>query len=311
MKSTNKMKKISAAVALLGCALSANVMAQRSDVEHAYNGAYNPSWYIAPSINTMRPDDKFGSDHHGDGLGLRFGKAISPTWDIQFGPTYSRQRYNGLRYQQDTLGVDALYMFSRGRFSPFVLLGAGAEYDKVNIYSRSIAHDRTSPYVNAGLGFQFAFGDQWGMQADVRRAHSYISGNEFGFDRANTNIATVGLTYAFHKRAAPALVARMTPPEPAIAAAPTIIVAPPAPVTPAPSPPRFERITLSATELFDEIKRYRTFADACSDLTFIESGESSSDPLHKAVRQGCERARGPSPATYAMHPSDARRSGST
>jgi DNA (cytosine-5)-methyltransferase 1 len=28
---------------------------------------------------------------------------------------------------------------------------------------------------------------------------------------------------------------------------------------------------------------YRTFADACSDLTFLESGESSADPLHAAV----------------------------
>ena len=251
MKHTNNMKKISAAFALLGCAVSATVMAQRSDVEHSFGGAYNPSWYIAPSVNTMRPDDKFGSDHHGDGLGLRFGKAISPSWDIQFGPTYSRQRYNGVRYQQDTLGVDALYMFSRNRFRPFVLLGAGAEYDKVNIYSLNIDRDRTSPYVNAGLGFQFSFGNQWGMQADVRRAHSYLRGNEFGFDRANTNIATVGLTYAFHKRAAPVMAARMTSPEPSVAAAPTIVAAAPTPVIPAPAPPRFERITLAATELFE------------------------------------------------------------
>jgi OmpA-OmpF porin, OOP family len=254
MKHTNRMKKISAAVAVLGCALSANVMAQRSDTERSFNGDYNPSWYIAPSINAMRPDEKFGDEHHGQGLGLRFGKPISPAWDIQFGPTHARQRFNGVRYQQDTFGVDALFMFSRARFKPFVLLGGGAEYDKVNIYSRSIERDTTSPYVNAGLGFQFAFSDQWGMQADVRRAHSYLSGGDFTFNRANTNIATIGLTYAFHKRAAPMLVARMTSPEPSIAAAPTTIVAPPTPVVPSPPPsppPRFERVTLSATELFE------------------------------------------------------------
>ena len=246
----NKMKTIASAIALLGCAASGSTLAQSRTGDSYANRAYHPSWYIAPSINAIRPDKRFGSDHHGEGLGLRFGKAISPSWDIQFGPTYSRQRYNGVRYEQDTLGVDGLYMFSRDRFRPFVLLGAGAEYDKVEIYSRSIERHRYSPYVNAGIGFQFSFSDRWGMQADVRRAHSYLSGNAFNFDRANTNIATLGLTYALDKRASPLPVTRITP-EPASAApVPTIVAAPPAAATPAPTPPRFERYTLSATELF-------------------------------------------------------------
>ena len=246
------IKKIATAVALVGCAASACVLAQSSGYssDSQYNGGYNPSWYVLPSINEMRPDEKFGSNHRGGGYGLRFGKPISPTWDIQFGPTESRQRFGGVRYQQNTFGVDGLYMFSRQRFRPFVLLGAGAENDKVNIYSRRFQTQRTSPYVNAGIGFQFAFSDQWGMQADVRRAHSYLrSGNNFGFDRANTDIATIGLTYAFNKPAVP--IAR-TMPETAPASSPPTAVAPPVPVTPqpAPTPPRFERYTLSATELF-------------------------------------------------------------
>jgi DNA (cytosine-5)-methyltransferase 1 len=36
--------------------------------------------------------------------------------------------------------------------------------------------------------------------------------------------------------------------------------------------------------LFSSVLPYRTFGDACSDLPFIESGESSDDPLHVAVR---------------------------
>jgi len=36
--------------------------------------------------------------------------------------------------------------------------------------------------------------------------------------------------------------------------------------------------------LFSTVHPYRTFGDACSDLPFIESGESSDDPLHVAVR---------------------------
>ena len=36
-------------------------------------------------------------------------------------------------------------------------------------------------------------------------------------------------------------------------------------------------------DLFGDTERVRTFADACSDLSFLESGERSSDPLHWAV----------------------------
>ncbi len=35
--------------------------------------------------------------------------------------------------------------------------------------------------------------------------------------------------------------------------------------------------------LFDSLTLYRTFADACSDLPYLESGETSDDPLHVAV----------------------------
>ena len=79
----NKMKKIATAVALLGTAVASSAIAQSS----SYDPTYNPSWYVTPSINNMRPDKRFGSQHHGEGVGLRFGKAISPSWDIQFGPT--------------------------------------------------------------------------------------------------------------------------------------------------------------------------------------------------------------------------------
>lgn len=37
-------------------------------------------------------------------------------------------------------------------------------------------------------------------------------------------------------------------------------------------------------DLFTETRMFRTFADACSDLTYIESGEKSDDLLHEAVR---------------------------
>jgi DNA (cytosine-5)-methyltransferase 1 len=36
--------------------------------------------------------------------------------------------------------------------------------------------------------------------------------------------------------------------------------------------------------LFEQNHRFRTFADACSDLQFLESGQESADPLHRAVK---------------------------
>lgn len=38
-----------------------------------------------------------------------------------------------------------------------------------------------------------------------------------------------------------------------------------------------------AADLLGESKPYRTFADACSDLVYLESGEASNDPYHEAV----------------------------
>jgi len=243
----NNIKIISAVVALLGSTSVGNALAQSNTYGSPNQSTYNPSWYVAPSVNLTDADDRFGSFDKAKGVGLRFGKPINPSWDIQFGPTYSRSSSGPNRYQQGTLGIDGLYMFSRERFRPFLLIGGGAELDRV---STPFGHARdTSPYVNVGLGMQYSLSEQWGIQADLRRARSFMNGNDFAFNRANTNILTIGLTYAFDKRPTPAPVARVAPQPTPIAAAPE--AAPPTPAAPTPPPaPRFERYTLSATELF-------------------------------------------------------------
>ena len=79
MKSFNK---IATAMALLGSATASHtVMAQTMN---------NSSWYIAPTIDAFNPDDKFGVTNNGKGLGVRFGKPISPKFDLQLGPTFAR-----------------------------------------------------------------------------------------------------------------------------------------------------------------------------------------------------------------------------
>jgi len=245
-----KMTSIAAALSLVGCLASGAALAQGASLSPA--GGYNPSWYLIPSVNGFDPDSDFGTDHRGPGVGLRLGKYLSPAWDVQFGTTFSRSHPGNMQYRQNMVGADALYMFSRNRFRPFLLMGGGAEFDKVNGPNMHTAH--TSPYVNLGIGAQYSFNEQWGMQADVRRTRSFLHGNDFGFDHANTNIATLGVTYSFGKvaTAAPApaptpIVSTATPPPPQA----TPVAKPVTPVVTPPPAPRFERYTLSSTELFE------------------------------------------------------------
>lgn len=221
-------QKFSVLAAALACMSPGLLMAQ--DV-------YNPSAYIMPSINIVDPDSRFNGGKNFGALGLRFGMPVSPSWDLQLGGAVGRSSVNGVRYEQGTLGVDALYMFNRSNFRPFLLAGIGAQRDKLPTASA------TSPYVSLGGGFQVALSDQWFMQADLRRSRAYIKDNTFGTNRATTNSLNFGLAYYFDKPPAPA-VAQYTP-----APAPAPVMTPPPP-PPAPAPARFERVTLSATELF-------------------------------------------------------------
>ncbi|RZA36053.1 MAG: OmpA family protein [Lysobacteraceae bacterium] len=226
----NNTKKIALAVALL-CAAGSS-MAQ----------VINPSWYVQPSVIYAKPDDRFGLDKKDWGGGLKFGKAVSPMWDIQFGGSQIRAEAEPAEYRQTLLGVDGLLMFSRERFRPFVLLGAGVGRDKVQNPLRSV--EKNSPYLNAGIGFQASLSPQWSLQADFRAVRSFLRDDElYGFKRANNKYLTIGLNYAFNP----------PPPPPAPPAPPPVVEPPPpAPEPVAPPPPaRFEKVTLEATKLFN------------------------------------------------------------
>jgi OOP family OmpA-OmpF porin len=232
----NRLKKISIASAILCATCSSTAFAQAQD--------YNPSWYIAPSLNLLDPDSGFGINDRGEGVGLRVGKPISESWDIQLGTTYARSRNDGVHYQQNLLGADALYMFSRSSVRPFLLIGAGYQEDRVsNALGQTSGY---SPYVNAGLGVQDSLNDQWSIDADFRRVHGYLRNADFPIDRNSNNYLSVGLSYAFDKPAQRAVAAAPAPaPEPV----PVVVAAAPAPPPPPPAP-RFEKVALSSTELF-------------------------------------------------------------
>jgi OmpA-OmpF porin, OOP family len=228
------MKKIALAAAFLCTAGSA--LAQEEVI--------NPSWYVMPTVVGIKPDADFGTDKKDWGGGLKFGKAVHPLWDIQIGATHARSEENGFDYRQTLVGADALLMLSRKNFRPFLLVGVGGQKDRMGRPGLGIQHG-WSPYATAGLGFQVGINDRWSLQADARAVKGWIDDEDkFGFDKSLNKYVSVSLNYAFNP-----------PPRPAPAPAPAPVVEtppppPPAPVAPPPPPARFEKVTLSATELF-------------------------------------------------------------
>jgi OmpA-OmpF porin, OOP family len=236
---------------------------------HAQSNSYNSSWYIAPSAQIFDPISGFEElEKRGGGFGLKFGKPVSSLIDLQFGATYGRVKQNfdlapgrsiTARYAQTLFGADALFMFSREAFRPFVVLGAGIAQDKVSSTFTNYSRTKTSPEINAGLGFQYGFTDRVALQIDARKVLSFPRDNDFADRRRlNNNYFGFGLNFAFDgpTKAAPAVQKSEPPPAPvapppAPVAPPPVPTPPPQPVAPPPAPvPQFERITLADTELF-------------------------------------------------------------
>ena len=227
----NNTKKIAFAAAMLCSA--GTTLAQE----------INPSWYIQPSVVGVKPDRDFGVDDRDWGGGLKFGKPVSQMWDIQFGATHVRAEDGANHYHQTLLGADALLMLSRKNFRPFVLVGVGAQRDKVENPLRNVS--ATSPYVTAGLGFQLGLSDQWAMQADLRTVRGRLDDEAVRLHSQQQQIPDGRLQLRLQQAGA-AHAAPPPPPPPPVAEQP----APPPPPPPPPPPARFEKVTLSATELF-------------------------------------------------------------
>ena len=139
------------------------------------------------------------------------------------------------------LGVDGLYMFSRGTLRPFVFVGAGYQEDRLD--GNRGRESGYAPYLNAGVGVQMVLSDRWSLQLDFRREHGYLKSNEFNIAHNNNNYLQLVVTYALGSTPTrPAPVAAVTPPAPVAYVAPAAAVAAPA--------PKFEKIVLSSTELF-------------------------------------------------------------
>lgn len=249
----------------LAVAATLSISAFAVQAEDMYRGA----WYAVPGVSYMDTDNDLAA---GDGGGafLKIGKELSQHWDLQGGIGYNRASEDlGLgigesgRYSQTTLGLDALYMFSRDKFRPFLLAGVGGARNKVDydIPGSAVDGKRSSWLANVGLGMQYLFSDAFGVQADLRhqwsRAKAQVTPAVAGL--TSTGDDTVGNTLfnlgGIFRLGAPAPAPVVEPmPEPMpVAAAPEPMAEPEPMPEPDPMPvckPTMETLTISAEELF-------------------------------------------------------------
>jgi OOP family OmpA-OmpF porin len=232
---------------------------------------YRGAWYALPGISYMDTDSDLNAGN-GGGAFIKFGKEISPSWDIQGGLGYNTSNENDIpsasgRYKQTTLGLDALYMLSRDKFRPFLLAGAGVARNKlaytIPAPNNGLSDSKTGWMANVGLGAQYLVSDTFGLQADVRQQWSRAKGGlDNNLDGTNIShsetisntLLSLGGIFRFGAPAPMPEVAVAAEPAPAayLAPEPVAEVAPaPAPIPVAePCKPKFETVTISAEKLF-------------------------------------------------------------
>jgi OmpA-OmpF porin, OOP family len=241
----NKKLMSLAVIATLG------LTAVSASAEDMYRGA----WYGGAGIGAMDTDNDLEA---GNGVGpyITIGKELSQSWDLQgrLGYTETDEDLNVLgssgEYKSTALELDALYMFSRDKFRPFLLAGLGATKNDLDYSPRD--EDKTSWLASVGLGAQYLINDSFGLQADLRHqisrakvvdvSNGLVTGSST--ETIGNNILSLG---GFVRFGAPAPVVAEAAPEPA-----PIPVVEPTP-EPAPAPkcePKIDTITIDAEKLF-------------------------------------------------------------
>ncbi len=211
--------------------------------------AYKGSWYALPGISYNWTDSDLKAD---DGMGgfLRAGKEISQNWDVQFGGSYvSVDGNTDGKYKQTLLGVDALYMLSREKLRPFLLVGVGYAHNKLDYAVAGGTKD--SLMGNVGAGVQYALTESIGLQADLRSVWSEANIGSDSKTVGNT-VLNLGAIFRF---GAPATAVEMPAAKPVVAE-PVVEV----PVVKVPAPvdlakpvckPVLKTITIQSEALFE------------------------------------------------------------
>lgn len=259
------MKSKILAVALAG---TFSIFSGVAAAEDGFQGA----WYAVPGIGIMHTDSDLKADNNSPVYSLRLGKEISEHWDVQLGLSHSSadedsSRYSSGEYRQTLFGLDALYMFSRDKFRPFLLAGLGGARNRINYDGAPDANgSKTSWMGNVGVGFQYLITDNLGLQADLRHVWSRAEASSLFGSGSGKHDETVGNTLLNF-----GVVFRFPVAKPVVMAAPVVTepgpmmdeIAPydeealppmseytPEPEVFGPDKPAFEKITLQAEVLF-------------------------------------------------------------
>jgi OOP family OmpA-OmpF porin len=219
---------------------------------------YDGAWYLLPGASYMNTDSDVESDNAAGGF-LRVGREISQHWDLQGGLSYNKGNEDFPSvvgadgdYKQTALTMDALYMFSREKFRPFLLAGLGVARNDLDytVAGTQIGGEKTSWLGNVGLGAQYLFTDSFGVQADLRHQWSRAEGINGGSDDTigNTLFNLGGIFRFGAPKPAPVVAAVEVDPLPAIAPVDEYVPEPLNIVEPC--SPTSETITISAEELF-------------------------------------------------------------
>lgn len=235
----------------IAVAATVSLTAISASAEDMYRGA----WYGGAGIGAIDTDNDLEA---GNGVGgyITIGKELSQSWDLQgrFGYTNTDEDLGvpgaSGEYKSTTLELDALYMFSRDKFRPFLLAGLGV--GKNDLDYRPQDEDKTSWLASVGIGAQYLITENFGFQADLRHqmsrakvvdvSNGAITGSST--ETIGNNILSLG---GFVRFGAPAAVVAEAAPEPA-----PMPIAEPAP-EPAPAPvcEKTKRvITVDAEKLF-------------------------------------------------------------
>lgn len=232
---------------LVGIAVAAtlSLTALSATAEDMYRGA----WYGGAGIGAMDTDNDIDSNS-GVGPYVTIGKELSQSWDLQgrFGYTEADESNLGStsgNYKSTTLELDALYMFSRDKFRPFLLAGIGATKNDVDYSPRD--EDKTSWLASVGLGAQYLITENFGFQADLRHQVSRAkvlnsTATDSSTETIGNNILSLG---GFVRFGAPAAVVAAAAPEPA-----PIPVAAAEPAPAAMCEEKLDTVTIDAAKLF-------------------------------------------------------------
>ncbi len=274
----SKKTLICAALATLGMAGATAAHAN----DYLPDGWLPTGGYLVPELSTSVADKNETGLRKASGAGLRYGFQMTEDFDMQLGFNHAIRNSNGNKLQQTLFSVEGLYMFSRSDIRPFLSGGLGIKRDLAKV-GAAAEKSGVSPYVSVGAGLQWMFSEEFGLQADLR----HVAGKNKGAEKAKgSNLLNLGLLWSFDKPAAavPAPVAAVAP-EPVYTPPPAPVAAPAPAPEPAPAPaPAPQRMTLSASSLF-ELNSAR-IASSVSELDELATALKSNPQISSVVITG-------------------------